>query len=45
MLIFTSDMVVYKEIPRDSTKLLEIVQEEYQVKLQKSIYFDYTTNN
>ena len=48
--LFADDMILYKEIPKDSTrKLLELIKENskvsgYKINTQKSLAFLYTNN-
>ena len=48
--LFTEDMILYMENPKDSTpKLLELIQQfsnvaEYKVNVQKSVALFYTNN-
>ena len=49
--LFTDDMILYTENPKDSTrKLLELINEfskaaGYKINIQKSVAFPYTSNN
>ena len=48
--LFADDMILYIENPKDSKKLLELINEfskvaEYKINIQKSVAFLYTNNN
>ena len=47
--LFADDMILYIENPKDSKKLLELINEfskvaEYKINIQKSVAFLYTNN-